>query len=195
MDSDSTQIHTPEPVSRFRIPRPRPRSRSTHRLNRSRPGAARISAGMETGMETETVPGMTSEAGSGDLHGYDYLRPAGRDGDGDGTVDVPNPARNSYPALETRGKDEDEENDGREEMEMEMKCCCGRPASSCAFLSRNHSALRTVERDLDVAARLGQVRFLFFSFFLLYIWFCFFIWFLWVGWLVYFGVVGGVASV
>lgn len=35
-------------------------------------------------------------------------------------------------------------------------CCCGRP--DCAYLEHNNEALRSIERDLDTAARLGQVR-------------------------------------
>jgi len=37
-----------------------------------------------------------------------------------------------------------------------MKCCCGRP--DCAYLEHNNTALGGLERDLETAARLGQVR-------------------------------------
>lgn len=37
-----------------------------------------------------------------------------------------------------------------------LKCCCGRPG--CAYLEHNNNALGVVERDLETAARLGQVR-------------------------------------
>lgn len=36
------------------------------------------------------------------------------------------------------------------------KCCCGR--SDCAFLAHNDTALGGLEKDLETAARLGQVR-------------------------------------
>jgi len=37
-----------------------------------------------------------------------------------------------------------------------MQCCCGR--SDCAYLENNNAALGGLERDLETAARLGQVR-------------------------------------
>lgn len=37
-----------------------------------------------------------------------------------------------------------------------MQCCCGRPG--CAYLEHNNAALGGLERDLETAARLGQVR-------------------------------------
>ncbi len=37
-----------------------------------------------------------------------------------------------------------------------MQCCCGRP--DCAYLEHNNTALGGLERDLETAARLGQVR-------------------------------------
>ena len=37
-----------------------------------------------------------------------------------------------------------------------LRCCCGRP--SCAFLEHNNAALGTLERDLDMAAKMGKVR-------------------------------------
>lgn len=40
--------------------------------------------------------------------------------------------------------------------EHELRCCCGRP--SCAFLEHNNAALGVLERELDMAARMGQVR-------------------------------------
>lgn len=40
--------------------------------------------------------------------------------------------------------------------EHELRCCCGRP--SCAFLEHNNAALGALERELDMAARMGQVR-------------------------------------
>jgi len=36
------------------------------------------------------------------------------------------------------------------------KCCCGWP--DCAYLEHNNAALGGLERDLETAARLGQVR-------------------------------------
>lgn len=38
-----------------------------------------------------------------------------------------------------------------------LRCCCGR--DDCTLLERNHVALEGVEKDLETAARLGQVRF------------------------------------
>ena len=43
--------------------------------------------------------------------------------------------------------------DGRE---ARMHCCCGR--LDCAYLEHNVKALSVIERDLDRAANLGQVR-------------------------------------
>ena len=37
----------------------------------------------------------------------------------------------------------------------ELKCCCGR--KECAVLEYNNAALEGLERDLDMAARLGRV--------------------------------------
>ncbi|RJE25827.1 hypothetical protein PHISCL_01803 [Aspergillus sclerotialis] len=37
-----------------------------------------------------------------------------------------------------------------------LRCCCGR--NDCAFLESNNSALEGLEKDLETAARLGQVR-------------------------------------
>lgn len=37
-----------------------------------------------------------------------------------------------------------------------MQCCCGHAA--CAYLEHNNAALGGLERDLETAARLGQVR-------------------------------------
>ena len=37
-----------------------------------------------------------------------------------------------------------------------MNCCCGRP--NCAYLEHNNAALGGLEKDLETAARLGQVR-------------------------------------
>jgi hypothetical protein len=37
-----------------------------------------------------------------------------------------------------------------------QQCCCGR--SDCAYLEHNNAALEGLERDLEKAARLGQVR-------------------------------------
>ena|SRR5271155_4215228 len=36
------------------------------------------------------------------------------------------------------------------------QCCCGRP--SCAYLEHNNAALGGLEKDLETAARLGQVN-------------------------------------
>lgn len=38
----------------------------------------------------------------------------------------------------------------------DLHCCCGR--EECAFLQNNHEALKGLEKDLETAARLGQVR-------------------------------------
>jgi hypothetical protein len=38
----------------------------------------------------------------------------------------------------------------------DAQCCCGKP--ECAYLQHNAAALSTIERDLDKAAKLGQVR-------------------------------------
>lgn len=38
----------------------------------------------------------------------------------------------------------------------DLHCCCGR--EECAFLRNNHDALEGLEKDLETAARLGQVR-------------------------------------
>jgi hypothetical protein len=37
-----------------------------------------------------------------------------------------------------------------------LQCCCGRP--ECAYLENNNTILGGIERDLETAARLGQVR-------------------------------------
>lgn len=37
-----------------------------------------------------------------------------------------------------------------------LRCCCGR--EDCALLEHNHVALEGLEKDLETAARLGQVR-------------------------------------
>lgn len=39
--------------------------------------------------------------------------------------------------------------------DLRMKCCCGQP--DCAYLEHNNAALGGLERDLETAARLGQV--------------------------------------
>lgn len=36
-----------------------------------------------------------------------------------------------------------------------LRCCCGR--DECAFLHHNQVALEGLEKDLDTAAKLGQV--------------------------------------
>lgn len=40
--------------------------------------------------------------------------------------------------------------------DMKLQCCCGRP--ECAYLENNNTLLGGIERDLETAARLGQVR-------------------------------------
>jgi hypothetical protein len=40
--------------------------------------------------------------------------------------------------------------------EPRSQCCCGKP--SCAFLVKNDAALDGLERDLQSAAQIGQVR-------------------------------------
>jgi hypothetical protein len=40
----------------------------------------------------------------------------------------------------------------------DLHCCCGQ--KDCVFLQHNHDALEGLEKDLETAARLGQVRFL-----------------------------------
>jgi hypothetical protein len=37
-----------------------------------------------------------------------------------------------------------------------LRCCCGR--KDCALLEHNNVALEGLEKDLETAARLGQVR-------------------------------------
>lgn len=37
-----------------------------------------------------------------------------------------------------------------------LRCCCGR--DDCALLEHNNVALEGLEKDLETAARLGQVR-------------------------------------
>ena len=37
-----------------------------------------------------------------------------------------------------------------------LRCCCGR--EDCALLEHNNVALEGLEKDLETAARLGQVR-------------------------------------
>lgn len=39
---------------------------------------------------------------------------------------------------------------------LNMRCCCGR--ADCAYLEHNNTALGGLEKDLETAARLGQVR-------------------------------------
>lgn len=46
-------------------------------------------------------------------------------------------------------------NENDEHESTRMKCCCGR--SDCAYLEHNNIALGGLERDLETAARLGQV--------------------------------------
>jgi len=40
--------------------------------------------------------------------------------------------------------------------DMKLQCCCGRP--ECAYLENNNTLLGGIERDLETAALLGQVR-------------------------------------
>ena len=40
--------------------------------------------------------------------------------------------------------------------ESKLKCCCGRP--DCAYLEHNNAAVDDIERKLERAAQLGQVR-------------------------------------
>lgn len=40
-----------------------------------------------------------------------------------------------------------------------IKCCCSRP--DCPYLERNTATLEELERDVEIAARLGQVQLLF----------------------------------
>jgi hypothetical protein len=60
---------------------------------------------------------------------------------------------------------------------VSLRCCCGR--EDCALLEHNHVALEGLEKDLETAARLGQVRESFFFFFiallLLFWWACTFV--------------------
>lgn len=50
----------------------------------------------------------------------------------------------------------DSSNRNTETRPAAMKCCCGRP--ECVYLEHNNAALGGLERDLETAARLGQVR-------------------------------------
>jgi len=45
-------------------------------------------------------------------------------------------------------------NDGS--TEPKLKCCCGRP--HCAYLEHNNAAVDDIEKKLERAAQLGQVR-------------------------------------
>lgn len=48
-------------------------------------------------------------------------------------------------------------NDDRPSIDdMKLQCCCGRP--ECAYLENNNTLLGGIERDLETAALLGQVR-------------------------------------
>jgi len=40
--------------------------------------------------------------------------------------------------------------------DLKLQCCCGRP--ECIYLENNNTLLGGIERDLETAARLGQVR-------------------------------------
>lgn len=40
--------------------------------------------------------------------------------------------------------------------DAKLLCCCGRP--ECVYLENNNTVLGGIERDLETAARLGQVR-------------------------------------
>jgi hypothetical protein len=40
--------------------------------------------------------------------------------------------------------------------DTKLNCCCGRP--DCAYLEHNNSAVDDIERKLERAAQLGQVR-------------------------------------
>lgn len=46
-------------------------------------------------------------------------------------------------------------NDSSEHISRRARCCCGR--QDCAYLKHNDDALGALERDLETAARLGQV--------------------------------------
>ena len=46
--------------------------------------------------------------------------------------------------------------DWQTDMDSSLKCCCGR--NDCAYLEHNQVALESLERDLEKAAKLGQVR-------------------------------------
>lgn len=39
-----------------------------------------------------------------------------------------------------------------------LRCCCGHP--DCAYLNHNSSALDDLEKDVQRAAQLGQVRYI-----------------------------------
>jgi hypothetical protein len=41
-------------------------------------------------------------------------------------------------------------------IDAKLQCCCGRP--ECAYLENNNTLLGGIERDLETAAKLGQVR-------------------------------------
>ena len=42
------------------------------------------------------------------------------------------------------------------DLNTKLLCCCGRP--ECIYLENNNAVLGGIERDLETAARLGQVR-------------------------------------
>lgn len=51
----------------------------------------------------------------------------------------------SFPSIPTHSR-----------AQVSLRCCCGR--DDCALLEHNHVALEGLEKDLETAARLGQVR-------------------------------------
>lgn len=46
-------------------------------------------------------------------------------------------------------------NQNDEHSSMNKKCCCG--SAECAYQDNDHVVLRALEKDLETAARLGQV--------------------------------------
>jgi hypothetical protein len=63
--------------------------------------------------------------------------------------------RDSTPQPPAVDKSNDDNNIPHD-MACNLRCCCGQP--SCAYLEHNNTALGGLEKDLETAAKLGQVR-------------------------------------
>ena len=60
------------------------------------------------------------------------------------------PVENYYPSIPTHSS-----------AHPTLRCCCGR--DDCALLEHNNVALEGLEKDLETAAKLGQVRYIIFG--------------------------------